>query len=630
LIYYESTPLNDLLKAIKNVSIEDFPKRTEPLPTPIGWSYIMYQLLRLVIPAKLKPLYTIVSAVPYIMAAIKSIRAMKTGVTLLDAAAISAALLTKDTKAASTLMMLLRTGDYLEKWAKNRSRESLANAVSLNVGHVWILKNGREEQFPYSALVKGDEIVQRAGTVIPVDGSVTSGMAMVNEASMTGEPLSRQKTEGSTVHAGTVIEEGEIIVRVIEKGENTRYNKIIELIHESEGTKASVETKAGQFADKVVPFNFLLALIVYLLTKNTAKVSAALSVDYSCAIKLSTPLVFLAVMKEALGNGVFFKGGQAIEALSLADTIVFDKTGTLTAATPTVSKVISYNGLSERDVLKIAACLEEHFPHPVAKAVVKCAIENDVEHKEEHSKVEYIAAHGIATIHNGKHTVIGSRHFISEDEGIDISIAANDEQQAANDGNSVLYLAKDNKLCGLILIADPVREDAAEVIRMLRALGIKQFYMLTGDNARAAERVANSAGIDFFKGEALPHEKAEIIKTLKAKGYNVAMVGDGMNDSPALSHAHVGIAMKGGADLAEQVSDIALRSDNLYPLVIARIMSDVAMKRIKNNNVAAVGINTALMFMSLFGILTPQSSIWLHNLTTIAISINSMKNVLSK
>ncbi len=613
-----------------------FPVEELPMKDPsereesIGWSYIAYQLCRFIRPYWLKPILTSIGAIPYFAAGARSLTRGRMDINLLDAAAIAAALLQKNFKSASTLMMLLKTGDYLEKWAKQRSRDNLAATMSLNIGQVWVRKNGRDKQIPYSRIMPGDMVVVRAGSMIPIDGVVSKGLALVNESSMTGEPLSVERSAGQTVHAGTVVEEGELVVSVIHKGEDTRFQQIVRLIQESESAKAEVETKANEVADKAVPFNFAIAGVTYAATRNAMKASAALSVDYSCAIKLSTPLVFLAAMKEALTNGVFFKGGAAMEALSRVDTIVFDKTGTLTKASPKVAKIIAYNGYSETEVLKISACLEEHFPHPVAKAVVKHALDKRVEHKETHAEPKYIVAHGIATEYKKEHTVIGSRHFVCDDEGVDLSVCKADETEASDGGYSVLYLARSGVLTGILLIHDPVREEAEEVILMLRHLGIKRFFMLTGDNTRTAERVAGQLGIDSFRGEVLPHEKSEIVRLLKSKGCNVAVVGDGVNDSPALSEAHVGIAMKGGADLAQEVADITLRDPSMYPLVIARLVSQRSMKRIKYNNIAAVGINTALMFFSIFGRFTPAISVWLHNLTTLGIGVNSMRALLPK
>jgi Cu2+-exporting ATPase len=595
-----------------------------------GWSYIGYQLFRFLRPPALRPFFAITGGLRFIFAGLRSLYKLKMDIALLDGSVIFLSLLAKDYKTASTLMMLLKTGQYLEDWARARSRENLARSISLNVGQVWIRKNGRDEQIPYSLLEKGDMVVLRAGALIPVDGRVAEGSALVNESSMTGEPLAASRTTGSTVHAGTVIQEGELVVELVRKGEDTRFQKIVQLIEESETAKAKIESRANELANRAVPFSFIAAALAALIKGDFKKVQTVLSIDYSCAIKLSTPLVFLSAMREGLQNGVFFKGSAPMEAFAAVDTIVFDKTGTLTKAAPALLRIIPYNGYESAEVLRIAACLEEHFPHPVAKAVVKHALEQKVEHREKHSTVKYIAAHGIATEYEGQHTVIGSRHFISEDEGIDISIASKDEAAAIAEGRSVLYLARDGRMAGLLVIDDPLREEAAEVIAMLRKLGIKRIYLLSGDNKRTTERIARELGVDSFRGELLPHEKTDLVKALKEKGCTVAVVGDGMNDSPAMSAADVGIAMKDGADLAQSVADITLKDPSLYPLVIARIMSDRAIKRIHDNTIAAISINSALILMSFFGNVTTTNSVWLHNLTTLAVSLNSMRPLIKE
>ncbi|MHC6204098.1 HAD-IC family P-type ATPase, partial [Breznakiellaceae bacterium SP9] len=425
------------------------------------------------------------------------------------------------------------------------------------------------------------------------------------------------------------------IAPVRSKGEDTRYEQIIRLIEKSEGSRADTEIRANKTANLAVPFTFAAAALTWLISRNVRKTASVLSVDYSCAIKLATPLAFLAAIREGLNNGVFFKGGAPLEKFAEVDTIVFDKTGTLTLASPAMERIIPYNGFSETTALKIAACLEEHFPHPVAKAVVSCALARDVRHREEHSSVKYIAAHGIASEYQGKHTVIGSRHFIGEDEGIDLSLAKKDEETAAREGYSVLYLAQEKKLAALLLIKDPPREEAAEVIAMLRMLGIKRIYLLSGDNKKTAERIAGELSLDGGLGELLPQDKTAIVKNLRERGCKVAFVGDGMNDSPAMSAACVGIAMKDGADLARETADISLRESNLYPLVIARLMAQRVMKRVQGNIGAAIFLNSIFILMGLAE--TPVSgsagssrSVWLHNLTTLGLSMNAMRPFLKE
>jgi Cu2+-exporting ATPase len=471
--------------------------------------------------------------------------------------------------------------------------------------------------------------------MIPIDGKVLEGRAVVKEAALTGEPLGVEKKPGGAVHAGTVIEEGELVAEVFKKGEDTRYEQIIRLIEESEKAKSGAELRANRIADRAVPFTFALAALTLLVSRNPRKAASVLSVDYSCAVKLATPLAFLAAIREGLANGVFFKGGAPMEKLAAADTVVFDKTGTLTLAAPALERIIPYNGFSETKALKIAACLEEHFPHPVAKAVVASALARDVRHREEHSSVKYIAAHGIATEYQGKHTVIGSRHFIGEDEEVDLSIAKVDEETAAKEGYSTLYLAQEKKLAALLLIKDPPREEAGEVIAMLRSLGIKRIYLLSGDNKKTAERIACELSLDGGLGGLLPQDKTAAVKRLQSRGCTVAFVGDGMNDSPAMSAADVGIAMKDGADLARETADITLKESSLYPLVIARFMSQRVMKRIHTNIHAAIWLNSIFILMGLLetpmtGIAGSSRSVWLHNLTTLGLSLNAMRPLLTE
>jgi Cu2+-exporting ATPase len=599
----------------------------------LAWSYIGYQLFRLFLPPFLKPLFTLFSAVPYFIAGLKSIVQLRMDVPLLDAAAITASLSRGTTNSTSTLLMLLKTGQYLEEWARERSRENLAVELSLKAGTVWVKRDGLESEVPYSAITGGDLVVLRAGTVVPVDGKAVDGAAMVNEAALTGEPLSAEKRRGSTLYAGTLVEEGEIVVEVSRTGNETRYEQILSLIMESEKAKAETAIKAFRLADKAVPLSFAVSFLTWLISRDVAKAASVLSIDYSCAIKLSVPLAFLAAIREGLAKGVFFKGSDPVETLAGVDTLVFDKTGTLTKAAPAVEKIIPYHGRSEEEALRIAACLEEHFPHPVARAVVAEALARNVQHREEHSTVKYVAAHGIATNYRGKHTVIGSRHFIGEDEGIDLSIALEDEKRAAKQGLSVLYLAQKNELKALLLIKDPLREEAKEVILMLRKLGMKRIYLFSGDNNRTVDRVVRELSLDGGRGELMPEDKARLVQELQAKGCKVAFVGDGMNDSPAMSAADVGIAMQDGSDMAREVASISLKESSLYPLVLARIMSERVMKRIRGNIQAAVVLNSVFILLGLFDTGPRQGmpansssrSVWLHNMTTIILSLNSMR-----
>ncbi|MDR2589197.1 MAG: heavy metal translocating P-type ATPase [Spirochaetales bacterium] len=601
-----------------------------------GWAYIGYQLFRFFLPPGLKPFVTVFSALGFFSQGFKSLARFKLDVAVLDAAAVAASLLQGNYDSASTLIMLLKTGEYLEAWARRRSRENLSAALSLGESPVWLRREGfPDSEIPSSLVKPQDRIVLRGGALVPIDGKVVEGRAYVNESALTGEPLSREKVCGSALHAGTVVEEGEVVAEALKKADDTRYEKILRLIEESEKTKSGTEIRAGELAGKAVPITFAAAALTLLFSRNPRKAASVLSVDYSCAIKLATPLAFLAAIREGLACGVFFKGGAPLEKLAGVDTVVFDKTGTLTLASPSFEKIIPYNGFSENEALKIAACLEEHFPHPAAKAVVAAALERGIGHKEEHSSLKYIAAHGIASEYGGKHTVIGSRHFIGEDEGVSLSLAAEDERLAASEGLSVLYLAQEKKLAAILLIKDPVREEAAEVIAMLRALGVRRLYLLSGDNKKAAEKITRELGLDGGLGELLPADKYAIIKNLKKQGCRVAFVGDGMNDSPAMSAACVGIAMKDGADLARETADIVLKEASLYPLAAGRLMAMRVMKRVGFNTRAAIILNSLFILLGLTENTANVNSggsrsVWLHNLTTLALSLNAMRAYLGK
>jgi len=641
---YKNIPEESIVRAVRDIPLE-ITDKTKPkkkagdktsMAPRVGpvWGYIAYQIRRLLIPPALKPWWTLISAIPFFIAGLKSLMRGKLDVAVLDASAIGASLIQQNINSGSTLIMLLKTGEFLEDWAKQRSRENLAAGLSLHVGKVWIKgDDGVEHEIAYEELRPGDKIVLRAGTMIPVDGKVLDGRALVNEAALTGEPLGIEKSLDKRVHAGTVVEEGELLVEVLKKGEDTRYQQIIKLIEESEGAKADTEIKSLLIAAKAVPFTFALAGLTWLITRDPKKAASVISVDYSCAIKLATPLAFLSAIREGLSNGVFFKGGAPMEKLSKVDTVIFDKTGTLTRASPALERVITYGDLSEDKALKIAACLEEHFPHPVARAVVDAACERNLRHREDHSQVKYIAAHGLATDYKGKHVVIGSRHFVGDDEGADLSPAEKDEEYASEEGFSTLYLAEEKKLLAVLLIKDPPREEAAEVIAMLRALGIKRFYLLSGDNKKTAERIARALSLDGGLGELLPQDKMQIIKNLQKSGCVTAFVGDGMNDSPAMSQADVGIAMKDGADLARETADITLKEGSLYPLVVARLMSERVMKRISKNIHLAIWLNSAFIMMGLLDNSATGGStrsVWLHNLTTLALSINALSPLLKE
>jgi Cu2+-exporting ATPase len=641
LIHYDAEALSqsDLVRALFHISApeaEDTQTRAAQEPQADGiWPYIGYQLFRLLLPAPLKPAWTLISAIPYLRAGLASLFRARLDVPALDAAAVAASLSRGDTQTASTLLMLLKTGEYLEQWARQRSRENLAASLSLNVGQVWVAgADGAERQIPFEQLRVGDTIVLRSGALIPVDGTTLDGRAMVNEAALTGEPLGVEKRAPLAVHAGTVVEDGELRVLVRKKGTDTRYQEIIRLIEDSEQTRADTEVKAARLAGRAVPFTFAAAALTLLLSRDGRKAASVLQVDYSCAIKLATPLAFLAAIREGLGCGVFFKGGAPLEKLALADTVVFDKTGTLTCAAPSLTRIIPYNGADETEALKIAACLEEHFPHPVARAVVGAALARDVKHREEHSQVKYIAAHGIATEYQGKHTVIGSRHFIGEDEGVDLSLARADEEAAAKEGCSVLYLAREGRLIALLLFRDPPRSEAAEVVAMLRQLGVQRIYLLSGDNEATARRIARELKLDGGRGGLLPQDKSALITELRRRGCTVAFVGDGMNDAPALFAANVGIAMKDGADLARESAGITLKEASLYPLAAARLLAVRALCRIHANTRAAIWLNSAFILMGIRenAAAAPRvsRSVWLHNLTTLGLSLRALSPLLGR
>jgi Cu2+-exporting ATPase len=635
LIYYETDifdaeKLLDIANQTVCSSIDKAPQPDgQETQTSIVWSYIGYQLFRFFCPPVLKPVFTVIGAFAYIRAALKHIVKLKFDVSVLDAAAIGVSLITGNFKAASTLIMLLKSGQYLESWARQRSHESLASALSFNAGDVWVRRKNGDELIPYNKLSIGDEIVLRSGALIPVDGVITSGSAYINESSMTGEAMAALRFSKDRAHAGTVIEDGEITVSVENKGDKTRYHNIIKLVEESQNSKAKTEKRANELANAIAPFSLIAAFLTFVFTRNASKAQSVLAVDYSCAIKLAAPIVFISAMRESLSNGAFFKGSAPVEKLAFADTVIFDKTGTLTKSVPEVADVTPFNGENQKHVLKIAACLEEHFPHPVAKAVVKYAQAMNVKHREEHSQVKYIAAHGIATLYKGKHTVIGSKHFVSEDEGIDISQASEQEEKAAKEGSSVLYLATDGKLIGVITINDPIRPEAKEAIQYLRLSGIKNIYLLSGDNKPCVKRIAQELGMDGFQAELLPEDKTVFVKKLQEAGRSIAFVGDGMNDSPALAAADVGIAMKDGAELAQNAADVVLKTSSLYSLVAARIIAQRAIKRQKNNTVTSITVNSFLILLGFLGG-SFSRSIWLHNLTTLTITLNSMRQLLKK
>ena len=575
-------------------------------------------------PIPLKRVITGVKAIPYLFKGLQTLFQRKIEVSLLDAVAISASILTGDYDTASSVMFLLSVGEILEEWTHKKSVDDLARTMSLNVDKVWTLVQGEEVLLPLNEVEVGQEIIVRTGNMIPLDGKVSFGEAMVNQASMTGESIPVRKKVGSSAYAGTVVEEGECRIRVEKLAGSGRYDRIVKMIEESEKLKSATEDKASHLADKLVPYSLGGAALTYLLTRNVTKALAFLMVDFSCALKLSMPVAVLSAMREAGKHKISVKGGKFMEAISEANTIVFDKTGTLTYAKPKVEDIIAFKDSDENEMLRMAACLEEHYPHSMANAVVSEAEARDLHHAERHSKVEYVVAHGISSIYEGKHVLIGSYHFIFEDEHC--SVPKGEEEKLANipAEHSALYLAVDGELSTVILISDPLRKEAVGVIQDLKALGIDKVVMMTGDNKKTANAVARMVGVDEFHAEVLPEDKASFIQEEHRLGRKVIMVGDGINDSPALSEADAGIAISAGAAIAKEVADITIQEGDLYELVILKKLSNRLMKRIHSNYNFIIGFNAMLIAFGLAGIMTPSNSALFHNISTIATGLKSM------
>ena len=566
------------------------------------------------------------SAIPFLVKGLTALLHGRLSVEVLDASAILASLCMRDFRTVTMLTLLLGLGDTLAYWTRRHSMESLTESLALNVDNVWKLQDdGTEISVPLSQISEGDLVVVRDGGAIPVDGVVEDGVAMVNQSSMTGEPLAVQRSKGSSVFASTVVEEGRIVIRVSSVGDKTRIRQVVSFIEESEQLKASIQGKTERLADMAVPFTFALAGIVFLITRNLRRAASVLLVDYSCALKLATPLAVLSSMREGAAHGVVIKGGRYLEALNEADTLVFDKTGTLTNATPQVVDVIAAEGHDPREVLKVMACLEEHFPHPVARSVVRKAQQENIRHEEEHDEVEYIVAHGVASTLHGKKLRVGSRHYIENDEGIDVSPLEKEIVRQTSLGRSLLYLAEDGTIAGMLAIEDPLRPEAVEVIQELRGEGFKRILMLTGDDTRTAKAIAKRAGITEFRAQILPADKAQIVKELSDSGCRVLMVGDGINDAPALSASHVGVAMVDGTDLAQEVANVLLTRPDLHGIVTARRLSRATLNRIHRNFAITLIANSLFIAGGLFMILQPGLSALLHNLTTLGVSLYAMR-----
>lgn len=579
---------------------------------------------RLFLPYPVRFTITAVKSAKYIWRGIRSVMNGKTEVALLDGAAIGVSVLRGDMKTAGSVIFLLDIGEILEEWTHKKSVDDLARSMSLNISRVWILKDGKETLTHADQVREGDLIVTRMGNVIPFDGVVVDGQGLVNQSSLTGESLPVEKKEGGYVYAGTVLEEGELTVRVKVASGATRYEKIIKMIEETEKLKSAIESRAEHLADRLVPYTLLGTGLVYLLTGNVTRALSVLMVDYSCALKLAMPITVLAAIKEASNHKITVKGGKFLEAMAEADTIIFDKTGTLTKAQPVVEKVVSFNGESPDELLRLSACLEEHFPHSMARAVVSAAKEKGLTHEETHSRVEYIVAHGISSRVGEKKVIIGSHHFVFEDEKCTVPAGMEAQFDSLPEDCSLLYLAIEGRLAAVICISDPIREEATDVIRLLRNQGFTKIVMMTGDSSRTAESVAGKTGVDEYYAEVLPEDKAAFVEQQQKEGRKVIMIGDGVNDSPALSAADAGIAIRDGAQIARAVADITIEADNLYELVTLRALSADLVRRIHRNYLSIVGINSGLILLGAAGAITPAASALLHNTSTIAISLKSM------
>ncbi|MDR3062915.1 MAG: heavy metal translocating P-type ATPase [Methanobrevibacter sp.] len=661
LIEYTNTKRNHILDFINKIRIEDL-KELEPnekqslkkidtnFQLKLTKMILKRIFIKLFVPFPIEIIKVLHDSLPFIKEGMRSLWNFRMDVSLLDSVAILGSILMKSFNSAGSVIFWVSLADLLEDYTVKRTKNTLKNSLAINVDTVWLVveednissnepeliltENNSDEKkiseinVPLSDISKGDKIRIRTGGVIPVDGIITHGDAMINESSMTGEPLSVHKASGKTVHAGTVVEEGSIIVEVEAVDKETRINKIIELIENSENLKAEIQSKAENLADSIVPFSLFATFATYVLTRNSTKALSVLMVDYSCAIKLATPISVISAMEEASNHKIMIKGGKYLENFTQAKTIVFDKTGTLTKACPKVAKIIPCGKLSREEVLRNSACLEEHFAHSVARAIVKQAELENLKHEEYHAEVEYIVAHGISTKLDNKKTLIGSAHFIFEDEKVTVSKKQQKLIDESIDEYSTIFFAMDGKLEGIICIEDPIRSEAKEVIYELKKLGIENFIMLTGDSENAARHVSNELGITEYKSQVLPEDKAAIVEDLRDKFGKVIMVGDGINDSPALSAADVSVAMMDSSDIAREVADISLLSDDLYELLTLRILSSRMLNKINDNYHGIVAINTSLIVLGVLGIISPSISSLAHNLSTVAIGALSTRNCL--
>lgn len=585
---------------------------------------------KILLPAPVRTFFVGIKSVRYLIKGLKCLLLRKVEVAVLDAVAIGVSLIRGEMDTVGSVMFLLGIGELLEEWTHKKSVGDLARSMSLHVGRVWLVSGGQEVLVEASVIQPSDLVMVRMGNVIPFDGEVEQGEALVNQSSLTGEALPVRKETGGYVYAGTVLEEGELLIKVREASGSTRFEKIAAMIEESEKLKSSLESKASHLADQLVPYTLLGTGLTWLLTRNVTRALSVLMVDFSCALKLAMPISVLSAIREASMYHMTVKGGKYLEAVADASVVVFDKTGTLTKAKPTVKEVVTFGEESKEEMLRIAACLEEHFPHSMAKAVVQAARDLGLEHEEMHTKVDYIVAHGIASSIENRKVILGSYHFVFEDEGCIISERDQQKFETLPDDCSHLYLAMDQKLAAVICVEDPLREEAEAVIESLKRAGIKKVVMMTGDSERTAKAVAVRVGVDEYYSEVLPEEKARFIEKEKEAGHRVIMVGDGINDSPALSAADVGIAISDGAEIAREIADITIAADNLFEIVTLKLLSISLMKRIHKNYRNIVGINASLIVLGAAGMIAPTTSALLHNLSTLAISLGSMQNLLEE
>ena len=585
---------------------------------------------KLFLPAPICAAYTVWRSISFVWKGVRCLLRRRLEVEVLDALSIGVSVLRGDFSTAGSVMFLLNLGSLLEEWTRKKSLDDLARSMALNVDKVWVRSQGTEVLLPLTKVQPGDEIVVRSGNMVPLDGTVIEGEAMVNQAALTGESMPVRKAKGATVYAGTVVEEGECVFLAKAAGGANRYDKIVAMIEESEKLKSSTENRALELADKLVPWCLAGTVVTYALTRNVTRAISILMVDFSCALKLSMPLAVLSAMRECGTAHITVKGGKYLEALAKADTIVFDKTGTLTRATPQVVDIIPFSNSEKDDVLRLAACLEEHFPHSMANAVVRAAREQGLAHEEMHSEVEYIVAHGIASRVGGERVVIGSYHFVFEDEHCIVPADEQEKFDRMPAEYSHLYMAASGQLVGVICIADPLRPEAASVLRQLHKLGIRNTVMMTGDSYRTAEAIARQVGVDQFFAEVLPEDKADFVQKAKAEGRTVVMIGDGINDSPALSAADIGIAIHSGAAIAREIADVTIKADSLEELVTLKTIANALQHRVSSNYRFVLSFNSTLIVLGALGILQPAASAMLHNLSTIGISLRSMTNLIQK